>query len=237
MSLRISMVLLVLGLATTSLGCGDDSGDDTASEEGGAGMAGDGDGDSASAGDGDGDGSSSGDGDDGSSGDGDDAASTGDGDDGETGDGDDSASSGDQSVEDQIAACDTMMQGMDMTECSGLDEYTACTMEMCEINTCFEGVCADLIECAQDAADACDSGCTPTAECSECLTETGLCAFENCFDLLDCGGSEAGGACDQLDECCASLDDTTKGICEQAASAASAAGDAGCSPVLMSFCS
>jgi hypothetical protein len=134
---------------------------------------------------------------------------------------------------DPITDCmvDEMMGG-GTTDCDGIEEYTACVQDMCNADDCMDE-CADYLECAEEADDPCNpSGCTPSGACASCLATVGSCTLANCLELIMCGETASGGACDQLDDCCAEQPEQQRMICEQAASAARTGGDATCQVVL-----
>jgi hypothetical protein len=143
---------------------------------------------------------------------------------------------------DQAAAgvCEMMAEMGDFatpTNCKGLDDYAKCADETCGSGDCNDGACKDLLDCYADAADPCKADCKPSSACTECLSDVGRCAAEMCIQLVMCGESEAGGACDQLDECCESRSGAAKMACEAAADASrSGGGDKLCETVLSSLC-
>jgi len=122
-------------------------------------------------------------------------------------------------------------------DCKGLDDYVKCADETCGSGDCNDGACKDLLDCYADAPDPCKADCKPSSACTECLTDVGRCAAEMCIKLVMCGDTEAGGACDQLDECCESRSGSAKMACEAAADASrSGGGDKLCETVLTSVC-
>jgi hypothetical protein len=121
--------------------------------------------------------------------------------------------------------------------CTGLDEYSTCVSEKCGADECYETRCKALIDCIGKAADPCKSDCTPSSDCTACLTEATACASEECLSLIMCGMTEAGGACDDLDDCCDTKSGSAQSTCQQAASAArSGGGDDLCENLLSSLC-
>lgn len=153
-----------------------------------------------------------------------------------------SGTSGSGSVDEDIARCMAQQGGGGgggaMPNCEGIDEYSECVQDMCSAQDCMDEGCADYFGCVEDAADPCrPTGCTPSSACTMCLTDTSTCALDNCLDLLQCGETAAGGACDQLDDCCAEQQDSMRMICEQAAQGArTAGGDMLCMTVMGAFC-
>jgi hypothetical protein len=206
MTKRAWTVVLALGLCLSTQGCGDDDDEDNTSDEGGSGGSG-------NAGRG---GSGSG--------------NAGSGNAGRGGSGSGNSGSGSS---DPIAECmlDEMMGGP-TTDCEGIEEYGECSNGC--LDDCQDG-CADYYDCIQDADDPCmPTGCTPSSQCSSCISGASSC-FLDCIDLIMCGETMAGGACDQLEECCATF--SMPDVCEQLASAARAGGgDMACEMAMDAFC-
>jgi hypothetical protein len=156
---------------------------------------------------------------------------------GNSGSGSGNAGSGD--VDDAIAECmaEDMMMGGSTTDCDGIEEYSDCVQDMCSVQDCMSRGCQAYFDCVADAEDPCmPTGCAlPTGDCAACLADVGTCTLDNCFELIMCGETTAGGACDQLDDCCAT--NSMPMICQQAASGARAAGgDELCMTVMSAFC-
>jgi hypothetical protein len=123
------------------------------------------------------------------------------------------------------------------TDCKGLDDYAKCADETCGSGDCNDGDCKDYLDCYKDAADPCKADCKPSSACTACLSDVGRCAAENCIELVMCGETEAGGACDKLADCCESRSGAAKMACEAAADASrSGGGDKLCETVLSSLC-
>jgi hypothetical protein len=142
---------------------------------------------------------------------------------------------------DQAAVCRMMSEmgaaGASATQCTGIEDYTKCADETCGSADCYDGDCKDLLDCYQDADDPCSADCTPSSDCNACLSDVARCAAEECFQLVMCGETEAGGACDQLDDCCESRSDSAKMACEVAAETSrSGGGDQLCETVLNNLC-
>jgi hypothetical protein len=142
--------------------------------------------------------------------------------------------------DDAIAECMVeQMMGTSTTDCDGIEEYSACVEDMCDVQDCTNRGCQTYFDCVQDAEDPCmPTGCAlPTGDCAACLADVGTCTLDNCFELIMCGETAAGGACDELDGCCAAQPDSMRMLCEQAASGARAAGgDNFCMMVMDAFC-
>ena len=139
-------------------------------------------------------------------------------------------------ADDALAGACTMTSGTDTstaTQCTGLTEYTSCVRSMCGLDGCLQGDCKDFEACTVSAADPCNNDCTPSATCTTCLGTIGSCAVDLCFDKLACGTRVTGGACDQLEACCATTMDTT--VCPQI-KLLETAGDEGCMGILSSLC-
>jgi hypothetical protein len=149
-----------------------------------------------------------------------------------------SGNAGSGNVDDAIAECmaEEMMGGV-TTDCDGIDEYSACVEDMCSVQDCASRGCQAYFDCVEDAEDPCmPTGCTlPTGDCAACLAEVGTCMVENCVSLIMCGETTPGGACDQLDDCCAA--NSMPMLCEQAVSGArSFGGDETCMMFMAAFC-
>jgi hypothetical protein len=130
--------------------------------------------------------------------------------------------------------CD--MTGGEGTECTGIEEYTACANDQCGMDDCLSGPCAAYLTCVTNADDACtavDGECTPTSECNTCLQDAGLCTVNmKCTDLISCGEKVEGGPCDRVDACCLSLDSFQKMACDLQASPVKTGGDETCQQLL-----
>jgi hypothetical protein len=160
---------------------------------------------------------------------------------GNAGSGSGNAGSGSSSdPDDAIAECMAEeMMGTSTTDCDGIEEYSACVQDMCSVQDCASRGCQAYFDCVEDAEDPCmPTGCTlPTGDCAACLADVGTCTLDNCFELIMCGETAAGGACDELDDCCEAQPDSMRMICMQAASGARAAGgDNLCMMVMDAFC-
>jgi hypothetical protein len=128
------------------------------------------------------------------------------------------------------------MMGGSTADCEGIDEYSECLQDMC-LQSCMSQ-CQEYYDCVEDAADPCmPTGCQPSSGCTSCLAGATGC-FSGCFELLMCGETTPGGACDQLDDCCAEqTDEMLMGLCEQAAaSSRGVGGDMLCMTVMQSLC-
>jgi len=208
MTKRVWALLLALGLSLSIQGCGDDDegGDEGSNNNAGSGNAGRGSSGSGS---------------------------------GNAGSGSGNAGAGSGSVDDAIAECmaEDMMMGGSTADCDGIEEYSACVEDMCSVQDCMSRGCQAYFDCVEDAEDPCmPTGCSlPTGDCANCLADVGTCTLDNCFELIMCGETTTGGACDQLDDCCAT--NSMPMICQQAASGARAAGgDELCMTVMAAFC-
>lgn len=204
--------LLIATLAFAALACGDD--DDSASNTGSSGKGGSssgGKGGSASAGKG------------GSS------ASAGSG----------ANSTGSLTGADALAgACDMGMGNTAMSMCTGIDEFTKCAQDSCKLNDCFQtGACKTYADCVMKAKDPCNSGCgTAPSDCSSCVATAGMCSVNMCFSKIQCGTLTPGGACDKLDDCCASLDANMKSLCMSTSMTIKVGGDTACMELISAFC-
>ena len=138
--------------------------------------------------------------------------------------------------------CGMMSTGMD--SCTGIEEFTQCSFDMCGLQDCVDGECKEFYGCIQSAADPCaPMGCTATDACTKCQLDAGLCSAGKCMGLLKCstgaagGMTKAGGACDQLDACCKTQAEGVKDICAASAGGArSAGGDSICEMVKAALC-
>ena len=102
---------------------------------------------------------------------------------------------------------------------------------------CFATACQDYQSCIESADDPCNApDCTPTGDCQTCITNQGTCVSDTCFDLIMCSATTPGGACDQIDDCCASLDEANASVCQMTADVAKSGGDMVCESLIMSFC-
>ena len=146
--------------------------------------------------------------------------------------------SGDISAEDALAGACEMMEtmGMSATDCEGIDEYTECFLDMCGGQNCLETACQDYVDCIEGAADPCENDCTQSSACLNCYTSQADCVGNNCLRLIMCGEIMAGGACDQLDDCCAEQPDQMRMFCEQLAAGARIGGDMACEMAMDAFC-
>jgi hypothetical protein len=145
---------------------------------------------------------------------------------------------GDQAA---MGVCEMMGEmgaaGAAATQCTGIEEYTQCTEENCGSADCYDGACKDLLDCYQAASDPCKADCEQSDDCTACLSAVARCAGDECIQLIMCGETESGGACDQLDDCCDSLADAQKMACETAAEASrSGGGDQLCMSILTNLC-
>lgn len=212
MTKRAWALLLALGLSVSIQGCGDD---DSGDDEGDDGSSNAGSGNAGRSGSGSG---SSGNGSSGSG----------------------SGNAGSGNPDDAIAECmaQEMMGGGSTADCEGIEEYSECVQDMCSVQDCMDNGCEAYFDCVEDAEDPCmPTGCTPTSDCTACLLDVGTCSADNCFDLIMCGEVTAGGACDQLDDCCDAQPESMRMVCEQAASGSRAAGgDELCMTVMQAFC-
>lgn len=147
---------------------------------------------------------------------------------------------------DDIAMC-MMMGSTGSPDCEGIDEYTTCVMEACEqeYETCLGpnylqgdfsgGMCESLAECTETASDPCT--CDADSECINCFIDNLVSCSMTC-PLPDCsgGGGTAGSGglpmsdktCDDLQECCNSLDGQAMTACLAQYDAIKGAGDAAC---------
>jgi hypothetical protein len=129
---------------------------------------------------------------------------------------------------------DEMMGGGPTQDCEGVEEYGQCANDC--VADC-QDECADYYDCIQDATDPCmPTGCMQSSQCLSCVSGSATTScFADCFDLIMCGETMAGGACDQAEDCCATF--SMPSICEQAISGARAAGgDQLCMMVMDAFC-
>jgi hypothetical protein len=196
--------MLCLGLGLGTIACGDD--DDSASNGGSAGKDGSG-GSGGSAGKDGSSGKTGGSGGDTASG------SSGSGGDTASGSGGDTASgSGGMLTPEEAAAggCDMMGMSSGSEMCTGIDDYTECAMNECDLDECTKsgGDCADLLDCYQKADDPCSTDCEPSQKCMACLTANSQCTIDKCISKLQCGTREDGGACDMLEDCCKDMMDS-----------------------------
>jgi hypothetical protein len=251
-------LLLALGLFTA--GCPGDDDDDSGDSDGGVSDAGadhdhddkggrdDDDGDAGEGGSSGKGGSSSGEA--GSSGKGgtggkdDGAGGSGGSDDGDDGDDGSSGKGGSDDMPPDCGAADPDTE--DMGSCTGEKEFSECAQEHGEeCSACYNGadsVCAEFKKCLEDADDQCNADCVPSDECSQCQQDVVSCLYnEKCPGILVCdgvpiGGTEPGGACDQLEDCCGTLDGLEAELCTTSLDSAKIAGDGTCMQLLTSLC-
>lgn len=210
MSIRVSTLVWMMSLALAT-GCpggdGDGEGDGNAGASGASGASGSGSGGSGS------------------------------------GTGGSSGNSG-LSAEDAASGMCGMGSGMD-SDCTGLDEYQACVQSQCMFDACYDGACASYISCLQNAEDPCDASaeCPIPMACQDCFVSKASCASNCLNEHVECngmpvgGGTETGGACDELDTCCASLADAANmAQCTQIAGIIRVGGDMACEGPLMTYC-
>jgi hypothetical protein len=132
---------------------------------------------------------------------------------------------------------ETTTTGVGGTQCTGIEEYTKCADDKCGSGDCYDGDCKDLLECYEGASDPCKADCKASSDCNDCLADVARCAADECIELVMCGETKAGGACDKLDECCEARSDSAKNACKSAASSSrSGGGDELCMTVLTSLC-
>lgn len=219
MRVRVWTWVLLLGMALPIAGCpGDGEGEAMGGTGGNASGDGDGDGDSGTGGAA---------GQNGGSGGGDGPAGSGGG--------------GSTVTPEQAAMGACEMGGGEGSECEGIDEYQACLETMCGVGACYDGPCASLLTCYQNAADPCEANCMPSDECTTCFTDK-LSCLSGCASNLVCDGMPVGGetmpggGCDQLDDCCASLDSQMMMACTALAGSVRLAGDEACAMLIPSYC-
>jgi hypothetical protein len=152
-----------------------------------------------------------------------------------------SGNAGSGNPDDVIAECmaEEMMMGGSISDCDGIEEYSACVEDMCSVQDCASRGCQAYFDCVENAEDPCmPTGCSlPTGDCAACLADVGTCTVNNCIRLIMCGETSTGGSCDQLDDCCAAQPDNTRMLCEAGASAARAGGgDEACEMLRVALC-
>lgn len=153
-------------------------------------------------------------------------------------------SGGDLTADDALAGvCDMMgmtgsgAAGAGASMCTGIDEYVACVQDQCGAADCIDDpACKAYVDCVQGADDPCTTSCAPSGDCINCYADVSTCAFDKCFDNIQCGERTDGGACDMLDDCCASLDDQMKMACDLVAGPTKAGGDMACQQLIDAFC-
>ncbi len=147
--------------------------------------------------------------------------------------------------------CNEEQGDVNEDECEGIDEYMECVETECGYGYAeclgdgyedgdFSGApCEEHMTCVMESDDTCDNDCQldPQSECGECFVDMGMCAYQNCFSLIKCGETTEGGACSQVDACCASAGELMQMACELQAGAAKSSGDEACQVVLDSYCS
>jgi hypothetical protein len=82
-----------------------------------------------------------------------------------------------------------------------------CGCDHCNLSACL-GTCSDYLTCAEQQPDACTSGCVLDAVCGACLSNMTQCIFGFCPGAVSCAPALIdGGACAQLEACCATQRD------------------------------
>lgn len=176
---------------------------------------------------------------------------------GESGEGGESGAGGSDvgTPEDAANGMCGMME--DVAGCTGLDDYQTCLNDTCVLAQCYEGPCAEQLDCLRDADNACqaarDGTCPQPAACTECLTADQNCII-SCFSALECGDGTAGeggaggsageagtgglpeGTCDELDACCTTLPEEEAMGCAIVAESARTEGDFACAVYIDAFC-
>jgi hypothetical protein len=96
------------------------------------------------------------------------------------------------------------------TDCTGLQDLIGCAREHCGLEACVE-TCDEYVQCVLPADDQCRAAdtCVNSQPCLDCIASNLVCLSAQCTDLISCGSTASGGACDQLETCCKAQPDPT----------------------------